>query len=257
MHAQFRIDGQALMAMDNAEADAAFNEAVSLLVNCEDQAEIDRLWSALSAVPAAEACGWLKDRFGVSWQIAPRALGEMMASGDRGRGRAPHRRLHGDEEARPRRARARLRRQRDRALLTGSGYAAPPEAREKTMPEDVKIDARTMRGVIPYIGMNGRAGEAADFYARAFAARDLGRMPARRTRPAHALPGRGQRRRADDDRHARPASRREPQGFHLQLVVDDGDLWWNRAVEAGCTVAVPFEKMFWGDRWGMLADPSA
>ena len=101
MHAQFRIDGQAIMAMDSAEADAAFNEAVSLLVNCEDQAEIDRLWSALSAVPEAEACGWLKDRFGVSWQIAPRALGEMMTSGDRRRGRAGDRRLHGDEEARP------------------------------------------------------------------------------------------------------------------------------------------------------------
>ena len=83
MHGQFRIDGQAIMAMDSARADAAFNEAVSLLVNCEDQAEIDRLWSALSAVPEAEACGWLKDRFGVSWQIAPRVLGEMMASGDR------------------------------------------------------------------------------------------------------------------------------------------------------------------------------
>jgi predicted 3-demethylubiquinone-9 3-methyltransferase (glyoxalase superfamily) len=82
MHAQFRIDGQAIMAMDSAEADAAFNEAVSLMVNCEDQAEIDRLWTALSAVPEAEACGWLKDRFGVSWQIDPRALGEMLASGD-------------------------------------------------------------------------------------------------------------------------------------------------------------------------------
>jgi predicted 3-demethylubiquinone-9 3-methyltransferase (glyoxalase superfamily) len=84
MHAQFRIGGQAIMAMDSAVADPApFNEAVSLLVNCEDQAEIDRLWSALSAVPEAEACGWLKDRFGVSWQIAPRVLGEMMTSGDR------------------------------------------------------------------------------------------------------------------------------------------------------------------------------
>jgi predicted 3-demethylubiquinone-9 3-methyltransferase (glyoxalase superfamily) len=82
MHAQFRIDGQAIMAMDSAEAEAAFNEAVSLMVFCEDQAEIDRLWAALSAVPAAEACGWLKDRFGVSWQIDPRALGEMLASGD-------------------------------------------------------------------------------------------------------------------------------------------------------------------------------
>ena len=82
MHAQIRIDGQALMAMDSVEADFAFNEAVSLMVNCEDQAEIDRLWTALSAVPAAEACGWVKDRFGVSWQIVPRALWGMMASGD-------------------------------------------------------------------------------------------------------------------------------------------------------------------------------
>jgi predicted 3-demethylubiquinone-9 3-methyltransferase (glyoxalase superfamily) len=82
MHAQFRVDGQAIMAMDSAEAEASFNEALSLMVYCEDQAEIDRLWTALSAVPEAEACGWLKDRFGVSWQIDPRALGEMLASGD-------------------------------------------------------------------------------------------------------------------------------------------------------------------------------
>jgi predicted 3-demethylubiquinone-9 3-methyltransferase (glyoxalase superfamily) len=83
VHGQFRIDGQAIMAMDSVEADFPFNEAVSLLVNCEDQAEIDRLWAALSAVPQAEACGWLRDRFGVAWQIAPRVLGEMMTSGDR------------------------------------------------------------------------------------------------------------------------------------------------------------------------------
>ena len=50
---------------------------------------------------------------------------------------------------------------------------------------------------------------------------------------------------------------RKPQGFHLQLVVDDGDLWWNRAVEAGCKVVMPFEKMFWGDRWGLLGTRSA
>ncbi len=82
MHAQFRIDGQAIMAMDSVEADAPFTEALSLIVNCEDQAEIDRLWAGLSAVPEAEACGWLKDRFGVSWQIVPRRLGAMMGSGD-------------------------------------------------------------------------------------------------------------------------------------------------------------------------------
>ena len=82
-HAQLRLDGETLMVMDNAGADFAFSEALSLRVQCEDQDEIDRLWSALSAVPEAEACGWLKDRYGVSWQIGPRVLGEMMASGDR------------------------------------------------------------------------------------------------------------------------------------------------------------------------------
>jgi len=82
MHAQFRIDGQAIMAMDSAEADADFTEAVSLIVRCEDQAEIDRLWSAMSAVPQAEACGWLKDRFGVSWQVVPHRLETMMSAGD-------------------------------------------------------------------------------------------------------------------------------------------------------------------------------
>jgi predicted 3-demethylubiquinone-9 3-methyltransferase (glyoxalase superfamily) len=82
-HAQLDIDGQKLMVMESVESEAGFTEAFSLLVNCEDQAEIDRLWAALSAVPEAEACGWLKDRFGVSWQIAPRVLGEMMTSGDR------------------------------------------------------------------------------------------------------------------------------------------------------------------------------
>ena len=45
------------------------------------------------------------------------------------------------------------------------------------------------------------------------------------------------------------------QGFHLQLVVADGDAWWSRAVAAGCSVEMPFERMFWGDRWGMLRIP--
>jgi predicted 3-demethylubiquinone-9 3-methyltransferase (glyoxalase superfamily) len=81
-YARIRIDGQPLVAMDSAEADFAFTEAFSLMVRCADQAEIDRLWSGLSAVPASEACGWVKDRFGVSWQIVPQALWGMMASGD-------------------------------------------------------------------------------------------------------------------------------------------------------------------------------
>ncbi|MBP7240906.1 VOC family protein [Amaricoccus sp.] len=83
-HAQFRLAGETFMAMDSALThDFGFNEAVSLMVLCEDQAEIDRLWAAMSAVPEAEACGWLKDRFGVSWQITPRDTLQMLAGPDR------------------------------------------------------------------------------------------------------------------------------------------------------------------------------
>ena len=59
-----------------------FNEAVSFAVACDDQAEVDRLWATLSAVPEAEQCGWCKDRFGLSWQIVPRVLHEMLADPD-------------------------------------------------------------------------------------------------------------------------------------------------------------------------------
>ena len=60
-----------------------FNHAVSFLVNCESQAELDRYWSALLEGGSAEQCGWLKDKFGVSWQIIPTVLSEMMTSSDR------------------------------------------------------------------------------------------------------------------------------------------------------------------------------
>ncbi len=59
-----------------------FNEATSFIVNCDDQDEIDYYWEKLSAVPEAEQCGWLKDKFGVSWQIVPRKMQELMGSGD-------------------------------------------------------------------------------------------------------------------------------------------------------------------------------
>ena len=125
------------------------------------------------------------------------------------------------------------------------------------MPDDLKIDAQTMRGVIPYIAMDGRAAEAADFYARAFGARGLGRMPGTEEpdKLMHCqieING-GALMMTDMRAPGEPVAR--PEGFHLQLVVTDGDHWWNRAVDAGCSVAVPFEKMFWGDRWGMLVDP--
>ena len=80
----FRLHDGWFAAMDSArEPDFGFNEAVSLMVSCADQAEIDRYWERLSAVPEAERCGWLKDRFGVSWQVVPAEMGEMMASGSR------------------------------------------------------------------------------------------------------------------------------------------------------------------------------
>jgi predicted 3-demethylubiquinone-9 3-methyltransferase (glyoxalase superfamily) len=81
-HARFTLCGQGFMAMDSsAKHDFNFNEAVSLLVLCDSQEEIDRCWSALSANPAAEQCGWLKDKYGVSWQVAPRIMGEMLSKG--------------------------------------------------------------------------------------------------------------------------------------------------------------------------------
>lgn len=82
-HAEFQLAGQRFMALDSALDDHAFNfnEAVSLIVSCDDQAEIDYFWGKLSAVPEAEQCGWLKDKYGVSWQIVPRAMDEMMAKG--------------------------------------------------------------------------------------------------------------------------------------------------------------------------------
>lgn len=81
-HGAFSLAGLGFAAMDSAQAhDFAFTEAISFLVRCDSQAEIDRYWEALSFVPEAEACGWLKDKFGLSWQIVPSRMEEMMASG--------------------------------------------------------------------------------------------------------------------------------------------------------------------------------
>ncbi len=86
MFTDFTLAGQWFAAMESAHKHAfAFNEAISLMVYCEDQAEIDYYWQKLSAVPEAEQCGWLKDAYGVSWQIVPRAMDEMMKSGDKER----------------------------------------------------------------------------------------------------------------------------------------------------------------------------
>jgi predicted 3-demethylubiquinone-9 3-methyltransferase (glyoxalase superfamily) len=82
MFADFRVSGTWLAATDSAHRhDWSFSEAISLVVPCDTQDEIDLLWTKLSANPDAGQCGWLKDRFGVSWQVTPAALGDMLASG--------------------------------------------------------------------------------------------------------------------------------------------------------------------------------
>jgi predicted 3-demethylubiquinone-9 3-methyltransferase (glyoxalase superfamily) len=82
MFTDFMLAGKWFTAMDSAQQhNFAFNEAVSFMVNCDTQEEIDFYWDKLSAVPEAEQCGWLKDKYGVSWQIVPAAMGEMMSSG--------------------------------------------------------------------------------------------------------------------------------------------------------------------------------
>lgn len=80
-YAAFNLSGVAFSAMDNGfDVDYGFNEAISFVVHCQDQAEIDYYWDKLSAVPEAEQCGWLKDQFGVSWQIVPKMLDEIMTT---------------------------------------------------------------------------------------------------------------------------------------------------------------------------------
>jgi len=78
-HAQFTLDKTVFMCMDSSYPHAfQFNEAISFVVECETQHEIDYYWDKLSAVPEAEQCGWLKDKYGISWQIVPTILSELM-----------------------------------------------------------------------------------------------------------------------------------------------------------------------------------
>jgi predicted 3-demethylubiquinone-9 3-methyltransferase (glyoxalase superfamily) len=79
---EFVLFGQSFTAMSAGPLDP-FNHAVSFVVKCENQAEVDRYWNALLDGGSAEQCGWLKDRFGVSWQIIPAVLTEMMGDPDR------------------------------------------------------------------------------------------------------------------------------------------------------------------------------
>lgn len=82
-YSQFLLLGQEFGAMDSARMHGfGFNEAISFIVPCDTQEEIDYFWEKLSADPKAEQCGWLRDKYGLSWQITPAAMHELFASGD-------------------------------------------------------------------------------------------------------------------------------------------------------------------------------
>ncbi len=86
MYGAFQLENQQFSAMDSGlDHDFTFNEGISLMVLVDSQEEIDGLWHKLSAVPDAEQCGWLKDEFGVSWQIVPRILDEYLRDEDKER----------------------------------------------------------------------------------------------------------------------------------------------------------------------------
>ena len=81
MLAKFRLDGQEFIAL-NGGPQFTFTPAISLVVNCETQAEVDHYWEKLSAGGRKDRCGWLTDKYGVSWQVVPTALGRLLSDPD-------------------------------------------------------------------------------------------------------------------------------------------------------------------------------
>ena len=82
MMVDFELDGQQFTALNGGPADFKFNEALSLIVNCASQDEVDYYWQRLSEGGEEGDCGWLKDKFGVSWQIIPTAMNDMISDPD-------------------------------------------------------------------------------------------------------------------------------------------------------------------------------
>jgi len=121
---------------------------------------------------------------------------------------------------------------------------------------DSRPDPSIMSGVIPYLSLAGRAAEALDFYARAFGGAELERMqdPQNPDKLMHCTTVINGRALMMTDYVAGESPPARNFG-HLQLLVSDGQVWWDRAVAAGCTIIDPFERQFWGDTFGILRDP--
>jgi len=117
-------------------------------------------------------------------------------------------------------------------------------------------DSKPMKGVTPYLAIGGQAAAACDFYVRAFGAEDGARVPRPDGEPglmhAEVTINGGALCMTD---HMGPDGVSSMNFGHLQLDVADGRAWWDRAVAAGCTVVMHYERQFWGDDWGLLQDP--
>jgi predicted 3-demethylubiquinone-9 3-methyltransferase (glyoxalase superfamily) len=85
MTVTFELDGREFVALNGGAADFSFNESVSFQIHCADQEEVDRYWSLLSEGGEEGPCGWLKDRYGLSWQVVPDALPRLLADPDAAR----------------------------------------------------------------------------------------------------------------------------------------------------------------------------
>ncbi|MBW8881503.1 MAG: VOC family protein [Asticcacaulis sp.] len=112
-----------------------------------------------------------------------------------------------------------------------------------------------MQGVIPYLCVVG-ASDAADFYQKAFGAEELKRMPTDDGRLMHCHLKINNGSLMLSDSFPEHGYEHQPShSFLMTLVVDDAEPWWNRAVEAGCTIVLPLDIQFWGDRYGQVRDP--
>jgi predicted 3-demethylubiquinone-9 3-methyltransferase (glyoxalase superfamily) len=83
LNGEFKLAGVKFFALDGGDQPFKFNEAVSIYVECEDQAEIDYFYEKLSAVPESEICGWCKDKYGLSWQIIPKNMEQLLSGNNK------------------------------------------------------------------------------------------------------------------------------------------------------------------------------
>lgn len=119
-------------------------------------------------------------------------------------------------------------------------------------------DPSVMAGPVPYLAFAGQGNAALDFYARAFGATQIARLPLPDA-PDRLMHGQcvinGGALMLTDHMGTDPAAAGPSLNGHLQLVVGDGRAWWDRALAAGCIAVSPFARQFWGDDWGLLRDP--